>query len=110
MLRQWAKTAFLSSLGEITGGRLTLECRDRSYTFGDEGGQDAALSVRDDRHTGRIVDIALADVLASYVAGNARLYIHHGLEWARNGRRPSPADETQRSGTLDRTPNAKRVP
>ena len=28
-------------------------------------------------------------MLASHVAGNVRLYIHHGLPWQRNGRRPS---------------------
>jgi len=48
-----------------------------------------ALSVRDELGTGRIVDVALADVLASYVAGNCRVYIHHGLKWHRNGQRPS---------------------
>ena len=48
-----------------------------------------ALTVRDDRGTGRVVDVALSDVLASYVAGNCRLYIHHGLEWHRSGRRAS---------------------
>ena len=48
-----------------------------------------ALGVRDVRGAGRVVDIALADVLASYVGGNCRFYIHHGLAWARNGRRPS---------------------
>ena len=48
-----------------------------------------ALTVRDDRGSGRVVDIALSDVLASYVAGNCRLYIHHGLEWHRSGRRAS---------------------
>jgi hypothetical protein len=29
--------------------------------------------------SGRIVDITLADILASYVAGNCRFYIHHAL-------------------------------
>ncbi len=48
-----------------------------------------ALGVRDAGGTGGVVDIALADVLASYVGGNCRFYIHHGLAWARNGRRPS---------------------
>ena len=38
---------------------------------------------------GRIVDIALADVLASYIAGNCRFYVHHGLQWQRSGRRAS---------------------
>lgn len=48
-----------------------------------------ALCRRDEGKGGRIVDIALADVLASYVAGNYRFYIHHGLKWERNGRRAS---------------------
>ena len=38
---------------------------------------------------GRIVDIALHDVLASYVAVNCRFYIHHGMRWRRAGRRAS---------------------
>lgn len=37
----------------------------------------------------RIVDIALADILTSYVAVNCRFYIHHGMEWRRAGRRAS---------------------
>ncbi len=48
-----------------------------------------ALNVRDDCGSGRTVDIALADVLASYVAGNCRFYVHHGLQWQRSGRRAS---------------------
>jgi len=48
-----------------------------------------ALDVRDATGRGRMVDIALADVLASYVAGNCRFYVHHGLKWARSGRRAS---------------------
>ena len=48
-----------------------------------------ALAVRDDRGCGRIVDIALAEVLASYIAGNSPLYVHHGLQWHRSGRRAS---------------------
>lgn len=48
-----------------------------------------ALSVRDEQGTGRVVDVGLADVLASYVAGNCRVYINHGLKWHRNGQRPS---------------------
>lgn len=38
---------------------------------------------------GRIVDIALADVLAHYVGVNCRFYIHHGMRWQRAGRRAS---------------------
>lgn len=36
---------------------------------------------------GRLVDIALADVLAHYVGVNCRFYIHHGMTWRRDGRR-----------------------
>lgn len=36
---------------------------------------------------GRVVDIALIDVLAHYVGVNCRFYIHHGMEWRREGRR-----------------------
>lgn len=38
---------------------------------------------------GRIVDIALNDVLAHYVGVNCRFYIHHGMRWRRAGRRAS---------------------
>ena len=41
------------------------------------------------RPEGRIVDIALADILALYVAVNCRFYIHHGMQWQRAGRRAS---------------------
>ena len=49
MVTQWAKRAFLSSLGGITGGTLTLTCPDRTYTFGDDQGLAATLTVGDDR-------------------------------------------------------------
>lgn len=47
------------------------------------------LRARDAHGKGTIVDVALADVLASYVAGNCRFYIHHGMHWQRSGRRAS---------------------
>ena len=46
-----------------------------------------ALLVREERGTGRVVDVALADILASYVAGNCRIYTNYGLKWQRAGRR-----------------------
>ena len=49
MVTQWAKSAFLSSLDRLDGGRLTLECRDRTYRFGEPGELDATLTVDDDR-------------------------------------------------------------
>ena len=48
-----------------------------------------ALNLRDAGAAGRVVDIALADVLASYIAGNCRFYVHHGLLWQRSGHRAS---------------------
>lgn len=48
-----------------------------------------ALQVGEQCGSGRIVDIALADTLASYVGGNCRIYIRHGLRWHRSGRRAS---------------------
>ncbi len=49
----------------------------------------AALHYRDAGGSGQLVDVALADVLTSYVGGNCRFYIHHGMEWHRSGRRAS---------------------
>ena len=49
MLTQWAKTAFLSGLGGLTGGVLTVGCPDRTYRFGDAGELNATLTVHDDR-------------------------------------------------------------
>ena len=46
-----------------------------------------ALLVREERGSGRVVDVALADALASYVAGNCRIYVNYGLRWQRAGRR-----------------------
>ena len=46
-----------------------------------------ALLVREQSGCGRVVDVALADVLASYVAGNSRIYVNYGLKWQRAGRR-----------------------
>ena len=62
MVTHWAKTAFLSSLGGLTGGRLTVECPDRTHRFGDHGELDATLTVRDERFflralTGRDIGI-----------------------------------------------------
>ncbi len=41
--------AFLSGLGGVTGGTLTVECPDRTYRFGDPDELDAALTVHDER-------------------------------------------------------------
>jgi cyclopropane-fatty-acyl-phospholipid synthase len=49
MMTRWAKTAFLSSLGGLKGGALTMECPDGTYRFGEAGELDATLTVRDER-------------------------------------------------------------
>jgi len=50
VLKQWAKTAFLSTLdGGMSGGRLRVVCPDRTYQFGDPGELDAILTVHDER-------------------------------------------------------------
>jgi cyclopropane-fatty-acyl-phospholipid synthase len=62
MVTKWARTAFLSGLGRLDAGTLTLECRDRTYTFGHDDELDAALTVHDERFflralTGRDIGI-----------------------------------------------------
>ncbi len=78
------------SLGEPDRAPLSLPAGVAEHQAGAmlAAGCLLALTVRDWHGTGRLVDIALAEVLAAYVAGNCRLYIHHGLQWHRNGQRP----------------------
>src|SRR5215210_2127017 len=49
MVGQWAKTAFLSGLGDLRGGRLTLRCPGGTHHFGGAGDLDATLVVHDER-------------------------------------------------------------
>ena len=70
MVTGWAKTAFLSSLGGIRGGKLTVECRDRTYTFGDDGGLDATLTVCDDRFFLRALTGADIGIGESFMDGD----------------------------------------
>ena len=49
MVSEWAKTAFLSGLGGVTGGTLTVVCHDRTYRYGEPGELDATLTVDDER-------------------------------------------------------------
>ena len=79
------------SLGEPDRAPLTLPPGVTEHQGGAmlAAGCLLALTVRDARGSGRVVDISLSDVLASYVAGNSRFYVHHGLQWQRSGRRAS---------------------
>jgi cyclopropane-fatty-acyl-phospholipid synthase len=49
MVTEWAKTGFLSGLGGIKGGALTVACPDRTYRFGADGELNATLTVHDER-------------------------------------------------------------
>lgn len=79
------------SLGEPGRAPLSLPAGVTEHQAGAvlAAGCLLALQVREERGSGRVVDVSLSEVLASYVAGNARLYIHHGLQWQRSGRRAS---------------------
>ena len=79
------------SLGEPGRAPLTLPPGISEHQSGAmlAAGCLMALLVRDQQGKGSVVDVSLSEVLASYVAGNARLYIHHGLQWHRSGRRAS---------------------
>ena len=48
-----------------------------------------AVLARETTGKGQLVDVATADVLASYAAANALIYICHGLTWSRAGHRAS---------------------
>jgi crotonobetainyl-CoA:carnitine CoA-transferase CaiB-like acyl-CoA transferase len=86
-----ALSAVAWSLGEPGRAPLSLPPGIVEHQAGTmlAAGTLLALQVRDARGTGRLVDIALSEVLASYVATNCRVYIHHGLRWQRSGRRAS---------------------
>jgi crotonobetainyl-CoA:carnitine CoA-transferase CaiB-like acyl-CoA transferase len=82
-----ALAAVAWSMGEPGRAPLTLPPGIVDHQSGAQLAAGCLLSLVANR--GQIVDIALADVLASYVAGNCRFYVHHGLEWRRSGRRAS---------------------
>ena len=64
MLRQWAKTAFLSGLDGVSGGTLAVVCPGRTYRFGAPGDLGATLAVHDERFFLRAItggDIGLGE-------------------------------------------------
>ena len=86
-----ALSAMAWALGEPARAPLTLPPGIVEHQAGAmlAAGCLLALNVRDAGGSASSVDIALADVLAVYVAGNCRFYVHHGLHWQRSGRRAS---------------------
>ncbi|MDA9975724.1 CoA transferase [Alphaproteobacteria bacterium] len=80
-----ALAAVAWSMGEPGRAPLTLPPGIVEHQSGAQLAAGCLLALVAKR--GQVVDIARADVLASYVAGNSRFYVHHGLEWRRSGRR-----------------------
>ncbi len=85
-----AVSATAWALGDATREPLTLPVGVAEHQSGAmlAAGCLLALSERDRSGKGQVVDISLTEVLASHVAANSRVYVHHGLKWHRNGRRP----------------------
>jgi len=85
-----ALSATAWSLGEASREPLSLPVGVAEHQAGAMLAAACLLAQCQRERTGRgsVIDIALVEVLASHVAGNCRVYIHHGLKWHRNGRRP----------------------
>lgn len=79
------------AIGEPGRPPLTLPYRLVEYPVGANAAA-AALTAIYERHTsgrGQRIDIAAAEVLASFTLVNGAVYIPHGIPWARAGRRAS---------------------
>jgi crotonobetainyl-CoA:carnitine CoA-transferase CaiB-like acyl-CoA transferase len=86
-----ALSAVAWSLGQADRSPLSLPAGVAEHQSGAmlAAGCLLALSARDDGTAAAgLVDVATVDVLASYVGGNCRVFIHHGLRWQRSGARP----------------------
>lgn len=79
------------SLGEAGRTPLTVPTEILAAQAGGHLAAAALMALQTPPGAGgaRIIDVALADVLASYVGVNCRFYIHHGMSWERSGRRAS---------------------
>jgi crotonobetainyl-CoA:carnitine CoA-transferase CaiB-like acyl-CoA transferase len=84
-----ALSAVAWSLGEAGRTPLSLPAGVAEHQSGAmlAAGCLLALAARDDGGAASTVDVATADVLTSYVGGNCRVFIHHGLQWQRSGAR-----------------------
>jgi cyclopropane-fatty-acyl-phospholipid synthase len=83
MLTAWAKAAFLAGLGGIRGGRLTLACPGRTYSFGgDAGGDlDGTLIVHNERFFLRALtgdDIGVLEIGSGWGGFAVRAATHYG--------------------------------
>ena len=65
----WSKRATLEALRGLTGGSLCLECRDRSYRFGQPSDLDVRVDVHDERLFRRALLDADIGIGESYMAG-----------------------------------------
>lgn len=77
------------AIGEIGRPPLTLPYDLADYEGGVNaaGAALAALRARERSGSGQHVDVAVADILASYVATNSLIYETAGKPWGREGRR-----------------------
>ncbi len=70
MMTQWAKTMFISCLGGLRGGTLTLEYPGGVHRFGDGHGPEATLVVRDERFFLRAVSGSDIGIGESFMDGD----------------------------------------
>lgn len=70
MPTDWAKRVFLAGLENLSGGELIVECRGRTYRFGQASDLSASIVVRDERFFRRALAGADIGMGESYMDGD----------------------------------------